>query len=241
MITDATVTPSPLLESRPPPPDRRPAAPAARERDGIVPMPGDRAGLVPPGTEILCNAANHETFVFEGSAGDEDAAFRIILGTGGTGGGNALVHVHPLCEETFHVISGRLTVVVHGRERMIEAGETATVPRGAPHHFRNGHDGMTECAVRFSPPQRQRRFFRNFATLAERRPDWFSAAGDPRPLLTALVLHRYADHLYLAGIPIRLQKVIFAVLAPLARWRGYRLAVEPDGTTRDVGLQIIRI
>jgi hypothetical protein len=41
------------------------------------------------------------------------------------------------------------------------------------------------------------------------------------------VLHTYREHLYLAGPPIFLQKFIFALLAPLARLCGYRMAIEP--------------
>jgi hypothetical protein len=45
--------------------------------------------------------------------------------------------------------------------------------------------------------------------------------------MIALVLHTYRDHRYLAGPPIFLQKLIFALLAPVARLCGYRMAIEP--------------
>jgi hypothetical protein len=38
----------------------------------------------------------------------------------------------------------------------------------------------------------------------------------------------HCDHLYLSVLPIRFQKILFAVLAPVARLRGYRLELEPD-------------
>ena len=66
--------------------------------------------------------------------------------------------------------------------------------------------------------------------LTKKRPEWFSAEGDPNLLLIALLLHSYRDHLYLAGIPVFVQKLIFAALSPLARVRGYRLEVEPFGS-----------
>jgi mannose-6-phosphate isomerase-like protein (cupin superfamily) len=178
--------------------------------------------------EILRNAFNSETFVFYAHSGSSDMGrFRVILGDGGSGGGNALVHGHPHADETFDVVSGRLTIVVDGREQIVEAGQSATIPRGASHYFKNAHAGTTECTVTFSPSQQHQRFFRNFATLAQTKPKWFSSAGDPRLLLIALVLHSYRDHLYLAGVPIGIQKVLFAVLSRVARWRGYRLAIDP--------------
>jgi hypothetical protein len=156
------------------------------------------------------------------------ARFRVILDAGGSGGGNALVHIHPHADETFEVVSGRLCVVVNGVEQIVEAGQSATITKGAPHYFKNAHTGITESVVTFSPPQQQLRFFQNFATLAQTRPEWFSPSGGPKLLLIGLVLHQYADHLYLAGMPISIQKVFFAVLATVARWRGYRLAIEPE-------------
>lgn len=183
-------------------------------------------------TEILLNAANRETFIFEGPPGLEDGSFRVVLGEGGSGGGNGLVHVHPGSDEHFEVLKGRLRVEIAGAVHVVEAGQSVVVPRGAAHHFRNAHAGVTECRIRFSPPLRQRGFFRNFAWLAQHRPHWFSEAGDPPLLLVALVLNAYPGHLYLAGPPIWLQRLLFAVLAPVARWRGYGLAPDGDVSAR---------
>ena len=44
----------------------------------------------------LRNAFNKETFVFSGPVDDPAVArFEVILEEGGSGGGNALLHVHP--------------------------------------------------------------------------------------------------------------------------------------------------
>ncbi|WP_190241900.1 cupin domain-containing protein [Bradyrhizobium algeriense] len=176
----------------------------------------------------LRNAFNKETFVFSGPVDDPSVArFEVILERGGSGGGNALLHVHPGADEHFAVKSGRIKIVVEGREQIVEAGGSAVVPRGKPHFFANAGDGAAELEIEFRPAQQQLRFFANFATLAVHRPEWFSSKGDPNFLAIALVLHTYRDHLYLAGPPIFLQKFIFAMLTPLARLRGYRMAIEP--------------
>jgi Cupin domain len=173
------------------------------------------------------NHFNGETFVFaEGDGGSDKCGFDVILEHGGSGGGNALVHVHPVASETFTVKSGRLAVVMRGFEQIAEPGKSITIPAGAPHYFRNADAGRTEARVEFAPAQQHLGFFRNFATLTEKRPEWFSPKGDPHLLLIALVLHTYRDHLYLARIPIFVQKLLFAALSPLARLRGYRLAIE---------------
>ncbi|MHB0768268.1 cupin domain-containing protein [Bradyrhizobium sp. 5.13L] len=176
----------------------------------------------------LRNAFNKETFVFSGPLDNlEIARFGVILEKGGSGGGNALVHVHPAADEHFAVKSGRVKFVVDGREQVVDAGGAVTVLRGRPHYFANVGDDNAELEVSFTPAQQHLRFFANFVTLTVKQPKWFSSAGDPNFLLVALVLHAYRNHMYLAGVPIWLQQVLFAVLAPIARLAGYRLAIEP--------------
>jgi quercetin dioxygenase-like cupin family protein len=177
---------------------------------------------------VLRNAFNKETFIFSGPVDDPDVAkFDVVLEKGGSGGGNALVHVHPGAEEHFTVKAGRIKVVVNGQERIVGPGESAIVPRGQPHHFANASEGNSEITVEFRPAQQHLRFFANFASMAEKHPEWFSAAGEPDFLLVALTLNTYRGHLYLAAIPPIVQKVLFAVLAPIARLRGYRMEIEP--------------
>lgn len=176
----------------------------------------------------LVNAFNGETFVFSHSETEPGIArFDVILASGGSGGANALVHIHPGASETFTVKSGRLAVVMRGVEHVAEAGQSITVPAGVPHHFSNADARQTVATLEFVPAQQHLRFFKNFATLVEKRPQWFSTKGDPHLLLIALVLHTYWGHLYLAGIPIFVQKLLFGALSPLARLRGYRVEIKP--------------
>ena len=46
-------------------------------------------------------------------------------------------------------------------------------------------------------------------------------------MLRALAIHAFAGHGYGAGIPIWLQKVLFAALTPIALLQGYSLAMPP--------------
>src|SRR6185436_287704 len=171
---------------------------------------------------VLRNAFNQETFIFTHTDDPDVARFDVVLGKGGSGGGNALVHVHPLAEERFLVTSGRIKVVVDGREQLVGPGEQAVVPRGRPHHFLNGWDGDTEFTVEFRPAQQHLLFFSNFARMTAEHPEWFSPRGDPDFLLIAASLHRFPDHTYLARPPVVIQKLLFALVTPIARLSGYR-------------------
>lgn len=177
---------------------------------------------------ILRNTFNGETFIFPAQQKEPiKALFTVQLEPGGSGGGNALVHVHPAADETFTVLTGQLEITISGKHEMLHPGESLTIPRGRPHNFVNASDGQTSAVVSFSPPQRQVHFFTTFATLTRDHPHWFSAKGDPHLLLIALVLHSYPDHLYLAGPPVWLQKVLFRMLARVAIWRGYAVPTLP--------------
>jgi mannose-6-phosphate isomerase-like protein (cupin superfamily) len=88
------------------------------------------------------NPFNRETFTFSGS--DEDAQvarFGVTLEKGGTGGGNAFVHIHPQADERFAVRSGRLKVMLDGKEHFLGSGQDIVVPRGRPHSFANVSEG----------------------------------------------------------------------------------------------------
>ncbi len=177
---------------------------------------------------VLRNDFNKETFIFTEPCDDPEVGrFDVILGRGGSGGGNALVHVHPLADERFVVTSGLIKVVVEGQERVIGAGGDTVVPRGKPHYFVNGWDGDTEFTVEFRPAQQHLLFFANFARLTAEHPEWFSSKGDPHFLLIAASLNEFRDHLYLARLPVYLQKLIFAAVAPIARLCGYRHEIRP--------------
>lgn len=184
--------------------------------------------LLPPGT-ALHNAFNHETFLFDDTTERAEwAGFRVRLGAGGSGAGAAVVHVHPGADEHFRVIEGRLRVRAGEGERLAGAGETVTVPRGTPHCFFNGHAAETEVEIRFTPGQRQLRFFVNVAYAAAHLPGWWHPDGRARLLPMALLLHAYPDEFRLAKPPPAVQSALFAALAPVARWRGFRLPLPPD-------------
>lgn len=176
---------------------------------------------------VLRNDFNQETFIFTNTDDPNVARFDVILGKGGSGGGNALVHVHPLAEERFLVASGRIKVVVDGREQLVGPGEQAVVPPGRPHYFINAWDGDTEFTVEFRPGQQHLLFFSNFARLTAEHPEWFSAKGDPDFLLIAASLHRFRDHTYLAKPPVLIQKLLFALVTPIAKLAGYRFEEKP--------------
>lgn len=176
----------------------------------------------------LTNSFNGETFRLPYSLDDPDpVTAEMLLQPGGSSGGGGLEHLHPLADETFTVTSGLLEVIVEGESRFLSPGRSMTIGRGVKHYFRNASAGQTSFKVVFDPPMDYRRFFANFAMTTQTHPEWFDRTGRPRLLLIAYALHRFPGHLYIAGMPVFLQRAIFALLAPMARLRGIHLLIDP--------------
>jgi hypothetical protein len=118
---------------------------------------------------VLRNGFNDETFIFPNRLDNPHAIYNdVVLGEGGSGGGDGLEHVHPLADETFFVRSGRLKVVVHGVSHFVNPRESLRIRRGVPHYFANAHGGDTEFSVVFDPPQQHRRFLEQNAFKRKR-------------------------------------------------------------------------
>jgi quercetin dioxygenase-like cupin family protein len=130
-------------------------------------------------------------------------------------------HVHPLQEERFEVLSGRLGLRVEGVERVHGAGEVIVAPSGTTHAAWNAGDNKVHVLVHFRPALRTESAFETLAALA--RDGKTNRAGAPKnPLLLALILREYEDEIYFVRPPLFVQRVIFGALARVAHLLGYR-------------------
>jgi mannose-6-phosphate isomerase-like protein (cupin superfamily) len=103
-------------------------------------------------------------------------------------------HVHPHQVEDYEVLAGRFDVVVDGRWRTLAPGESASVPLGALHTFRNRSGEPVRVRNRHSPAMR-------FEEFIERTSRTLQAAGvkrkrDPRvALYLSMVMLDFDDTL----------------------------------------------
>jgi mannose-6-phosphate isomerase-like protein (cupin superfamily) len=103
-------------------------------------------------------------------------------------------HVHPHQVEDYEVLAGRFDVVVDGRWRTLAPGESASVPLGALHTFRNRSGEPVRVRNRHSPAMR-------FEEFIERTCRTLQAAGvkrkrDPRvALYLSMVMLDFDDTL----------------------------------------------
>jgi quercetin dioxygenase-like cupin family protein len=127
-------------------------------------------------------------------------------------------HVHPRQEERFETVSGVLRGRVGGEERTLRAGESMVVSPGTPHTWWIDGEEDARVLVEFRPALNTEAFFETMYGLA--RDGKLDENGIPPLLQTAIICRAYEN--YLPRPPVALQKVLFAVLAPVGELMGYR-------------------
>ena len=133
------------------------------------------------------------------------------------GGGNE-PHFHTSFSESFSPLEGRLGVLVGKERRVLEPGETATVPPGVVHCFFNPSDQF----VRFKGEARPgHRGLEQFAQIAYglARDGHVNKKGYPNRLTHIALLMEMGD-VRIPGLAFRLLSPLFSWLASSARKRG---------------------
>jgi quercetin dioxygenase-like cupin family protein len=137
------------------------------------------------------------------------------------GGILGAAHVHPRAQEEFDVLSGRIQLKTSGKTRVADAGERISVPRGADHIWGNPFDDPATIAVALRPALKMETLFETLFGLAN------DGKVNPKTqmpsfLQMVLMLHDYREDIGLPGVAGVATRGLGAVLAPLARARGYR-------------------
>jgi quercetin dioxygenase-like cupin family protein len=129
-------------------------------------------------------------------------------------------HRHPALVERFTVLEGELTVKRDGKTSILREGETAVIEAGVWHDWWNGGDRDARVRVEITPGERFAHMIETLFGLA--RLGHTDAKGMPPPLQLALVAQEFSDVIVFRSPPPAVQRPLFGVLAPIARWRGYR-------------------
>ncbi len=146
-------------------------------------------------------------------------------------------HVHPLQEERFEVLCGRLGLKSDSVETTHGPGDVIVVPAGSPHRAWNAGEDEVHVLVDFRPALRTEVAFETLAGLA--RDGKTTKAGAPRnPLRLALVLREFEDEICFVRPPLAVQRIVLGPLARLARTVGYEPAYPyPYGSLRELSPQ----
>lgn len=169
--------------------------------------------------QILNNPATGDSFEFIETAADTNGDHVSVKATVKGKGKQVPDHIHVVQDETFEVLSGRLTVWVDGKTTTVEAGEKISLPRNQAHNHYNNDEAPVAYIHTVAPALDFEHLLENLVGLA--------ADGKGKngkfSLLQQLVTLKYLDSkTYLASAPIRVQKILMNTLGPLGRMMGYR-------------------
>ena len=136
--------------------------------------------------------------------------------------GGAVVgkHLHPQLEERFTVLRGRVGFVLGETRKVAEPGTEFVVPPNTVHDWWNAGEDTAHVRVEVSPAARFEELILTLFGLAQDGKT--NAKGMPNPLQLALIAQEFDDVLRFTRPPRFVQRVLFAVLAPLARLLGYK-------------------
>jgi mannose-6-phosphate isomerase-like protein (cupin superfamily) len=145
-------------------------------------------------------------------------------------------HVHPEQDEFLTVVEGRMGVFHEGETTVYGPGEGVRIPAGDVHRFWNA--GETELHLRggVDPGLRTETFMRITYGLARDGAPVTPSGMLLNPLRLAVLLDEFDDMLFLAVLPVSIQRLGVTALAPLGRLAGYDTAypqfrvdpVDPD-------------
>jgi quercetin dioxygenase-like cupin family protein len=142
-------------------------------------------------------------------------------------GGGVTPHRHPAMEERFEVLAGTPSFLSGRRWSEATPGETAVVPAGTRHAYRNRSDAPIHFVCHVRPPSSLEPFLTDVAALS--RAGLITRQGIPKGprglLFGAALIEGYRDMAELLGPtlpPPRLQRMLFAPVARLAERRGIR-------------------
>jgi quercetin dioxygenase-like cupin family protein len=160
--------------------------------------------------QVLDNPVSGERFIFSQTAADtggELLAVEFVVAPDGHVPGG---HVHPVQEERFEVVSGRMRFKKGRKTVLAGSGDTLVVPPGTYHRFANAGDGPAVIRVEVRPALNMEQLWETTVALAAEGRTFRS--GLPKPLDLALFMREFEQEVQAPFAP----RVVLAATAPLA-------------------------
>ncbi|MEP7373848.1 MAG: cupin domain-containing protein [Chitinophagaceae bacterium] len=129
-------------------------------------------------------------------------------------------HIHPFQENRFKLLNGELCFCINGKEQIVYAGDSISIPKNVPHHFRNSGNTEAHYIQEFYPALRIDRLFETFFALA--RDGKLNRKGAPNIFRTSVIMLAHEKEIRLAKPAWVLQKTLFTLLAPVGKLLGYK-------------------
>jgi quercetin dioxygenase-like cupin family protein len=129
-------------------------------------------------------------------------------------------HVHSAIEERFTVLHGQVGFRMSGQEAIAALGKKLIAPAGVPHDWWNAGPEEALVRVEIRPAARFEAMILNAFGLAQ--DGKVNQRGMPNLLQLAVFAREFEDVIQFIHPPRVVQRVLFGLLAPVARLLGYR-------------------
>jgi quercetin dioxygenase-like cupin family protein len=167
--------------------------------------------------QIIYNKVTQEKFTWLDTSKDTNGKFIRFDCEMAPGGKVAVRHVHPNQDETFEIKEGVMRLEINGETKLYKRGDKVTIPEKKPHEWSNG--SLTEplqMTVTFQPALKTEIFFEQFFGLGnDGKTD---RNGSPSFMQVMAMCNEY--EIYLASLPLALQKIMGFTVGGIARLMG---------------------
>ena len=170
--------------------------------------------------DVIENPVTGEYVVVRVGTEETDGELLVIDCFVRPGGAVTGEHVHPTMDERFTVVRGRVGFRIDGREMIAEAGQKLHAPAGVAHDWWNADDTEAQIQVEIRPAARFVEMAVNLYGLAQDGKT--NAKGIPSFLQLVALAKEFEDVIYFTHPPRIVQRLLFSLLAPVARLLGYR-------------------
>ncbi|MFF9815291.1 cupin domain-containing protein [Streptomyces sp. NPDC014006] len=139
------------------------------------------------------------------------------------GGAVSGEHLHPVSEERFTLVRGKVAFLIGGRQVTLDKpGQSVLIQPGIRHRWWNcsGEQAFHICEVRKNSDRFEQLVLRQLFGLAQDGKT--TPEGMPRLLQQAVTTLEFGDVVRFTSPPWALQRALFTVLAPVARLLGHQ-------------------
>ena len=129
-------------------------------------------------------------------------------------------HIHPKADERFTVLNGKIGYMLGDQKGILQAGDSADLPRGIPHDWWNAGDEEARVIVEIRPGARMELMIMTMFCLG--REGKTNKKGMPNLLQMAMISKEFEDVFQTLNPPLWVQRFLFGMLTPIARLLGYK-------------------
>ena len=173
--------------------------------------------------EVYENPRCGERVVVRTPASETDGMRTILDVYASPGGAVSGEHVHPVSEERFTLVRGKVAFLIGGRQVTLERpGQSVLIQPGIEHRWWNcaGEESYHICEVRQNADRFETLVLRQLFGLAQDGKT--SPEGMPKFLQQVVTTLEFGDVVRFTTPPWRVQRLLFGALAPVARMLGYQ-------------------